>query len=144
MAVSDKNNEPWMNPSYSNNVLTGSYEDVWSEMKQYKFFDTVIADHPNGIMASSPPQGKSSRPGFTGHMSFVMSVNWFKPAMQASGRETFPQETKHLKNTSNSAKYLMCGGIDFMGHFPSSNGNKYILVAIDYVSKWVEAQAFPT
>ncbi|GKA10891.1 reverse transcriptase domain-containing protein [Tanacetum coccineum] len=35
-------------------------------------------------------------------------------------------------------------GIDFMGHFPSSNRNKYILVAIDYVSKWVEAQAFST
>ncbi|GKD56566.1 reverse transcriptase domain-containing protein [Tanacetum coccineum] len=35
-------------------------------------------------------------------------------------------------------------GIDFMGPFPSSNENKYILVAIDYVSKWVEAQAFPT
>ncbi|GJW22940.1 reverse transcriptase domain-containing protein [Tanacetum coccineum] len=35
-------------------------------------------------------------------------------------------------------------GIDFMGPFPSSNGNKYILVAIDYMSKWVEAQAFPT
>ncbi|GJZ87083.1 reverse transcriptase domain-containing protein [Tanacetum coccineum] len=35
-------------------------------------------------------------------------------------------------------------GIDFMGTFPSSNGKKYILVAIDYVSKWVEAQAFPT
>ncbi|GJX41875.1 putative nucleotidyltransferase, ribonuclease H [Tanacetum coccineum] len=34
-------------------------------------------------------------------------------------------------------------GIEFMGPFPSSNGNKYILVAI-YVSKWVEAQAFPT
>ncbi|GJT86256.1 MAK10-like protein [Tanacetum coccineum] len=34
-------------------------------------------------------------------------------------------------------------GIDFMGPFSSSNGNKYILVAIDYISKWVEAQAFP-
>nr|GEV82434.1 hypothetical protein [Tanacetum cinerariifolium] len=34
--------------------------------------------------------------------------------------------------------------IDFMGSFPSSKGNKYGLVAIDYVSKCVEAQAFPT
>ena len=35
-------------------------------------------------------------------------------------------------------------GIDFIGPFPPSGGNKYILVAVDYVSKWVEAQALPT
>ncbi|GKA57648.1 reverse transcriptase domain-containing protein [Tanacetum coccineum] len=35
-------------------------------------------------------------------------------------------------------------GIDFMGPFPSSHGNKYILVAVDYLSKWVEAKALPT
>lgn len=32
-------------------------------------------------------------------------------------------------------------GIDFMGPFPSSFGKEYILVAVDYVSKWVEAIA---
>ncbi|WZY77754.1 hypothetical protein YC2023_024138 [Brassica napus] len=37
-----------------------------------------------------------------------------------------------------------CWGIDFMGPFPSSYGNKYILVAVDCVSKWVEAIASPT
>ncbi|GJY48212.1 reverse transcriptase domain-containing protein [Tanacetum coccineum] len=35
-------------------------------------------------------------------------------------------------------------GIDFMGPFPSSRGNKYIVVAVDYLSKWVEAKALPT
>nr|GEY70886.1 reverse transcriptase domain-containing protein [Tanacetum cinerariifolium] len=35
-------------------------------------------------------------------------------------------------------------GIDFMGPFPSSRGNKYILVAVDYLSKWVEVKALPT
>nr|GEX27899.1 reverse transcriptase domain-containing protein [Tanacetum cinerariifolium] len=35
-------------------------------------------------------------------------------------------------------------GIDFMGPFPSSKGNKYFLVAVDYLSKWVEEKALPT
>ena len=30
-------------------------------------------------------------------------------------------------------------GIDFMGPFPTSYGHTYILVGVDYVSKWVEA-----
>ena len=34
-------------------------------------------------------------------------------------------------------------GIDFMGPFQPSFGNMYILVAVDYVSKWVEAIAYP-
>ncbi|XP_073152975.1 uncharacterized protein [Henckelia pumila] len=34
--------------------------------------------------------------------------------------------------------------IDFMGPFPNSFIKKYILVAVDYVSKWVEAEAFTT
>ncbi|GJZ81392.1 reverse transcriptase domain-containing protein [Tanacetum coccineum] len=35
-------------------------------------------------------------------------------------------------------------GIDFMRPFPSSRENKYILVVVDYLSKWVEAKALPT
>ncbi|KAI5338377.1 hypothetical protein L3X38_017648 [Prunus dulcis] len=30
-------------------------------------------------------------------------------------------------------------GIDFMGPFPLSHGYLYIIVAVDYISKWVEA-----
>ena len=30
-------------------------------------------------------------------------------------------------------------GIDFMGPFPSSCGNKNMLLVVDYVSEWVEA-----
>nr|GEX11565.1 hypothetical protein [Tanacetum cinerariifolium] len=35
-------------------------------------------------------------------------------------------------------------GLDFMGPFPYSKGNKCILVVVDSVSKWVKAQALPT
>ena len=34
-------------------------------------------------------------------------------------------------------------GIDFVGPFPSSFGNMYILLAVDYVCKSVEAIAYP-
>ena len=33
-------------------------------------------------------------------------------------------------------------GIDFMGPFPSSFRNIYILLAVDYVSKWLEVATF--
>ena len=33
--------------------------------------------------------------------------------------------------------------IDIMGYFPSSFGNLYILLAVDYASKWVEAISCP-
>ncbi|GJU42945.1 reverse transcriptase domain-containing protein [Tanacetum coccineum] len=35
-------------------------------------------------------------------------------------------------------------GIDFMGTFPKSYKFEYILVVVDYVSKWAKAQALPT
>ncbi|CAN6557395.1 unnamed protein product [Malus baccata var. baccata] len=47
--------------------------------------------------------------------------------------ETFPDE-----------QLLSIKGIDFMGPFPSSFGFNYILLAVDYVSKWVEAKATRT
>ena len=43
-----------------------------------------------------------------------------------------------LKNVLK-VKLFYVWGIDFMGPFPSSYGYKYILLVVDYVSKWVEA-----
>ena len=34
-------------------------------------------------------------------------------------------------------------GIDFIGPFPPSFGNQYILLVVDYVSKWVEGITCP-
>ncbi|GJT35302.1 reverse transcriptase domain-containing protein [Tanacetum coccineum] len=55
-----------------------------------------------------------------------------------SQRDEMPQ------NAIQVCEIFYVWGIDFMGPFPSSRGNKYILVAVDYLSKWVEAKALPT
>ncbi|GJS78828.1 reverse transcriptase domain-containing protein [Tanacetum coccineum] len=55
-----------------------------------------------------------------------------------SQRDEMPQ------NSIQVCEIFDVWGIDFMGPFPSSRGNKYILVAVDYLSKWVEAKALPT
>nr|GEW00712.1 reverse transcriptase domain-containing protein [Tanacetum cinerariifolium] len=55
-----------------------------------------------------------------------------------SQRDEMPQ------NTIQVCKIFDVWGIDFMGPIPSSKGNKYIRVEIDYLSKWVEAKALST
>nr|GEU81363.1 reverse transcriptase domain-containing protein [Tanacetum cinerariifolium] len=52
-----------------------------------------------------------------------------------SQRDEMPQNSIHVCEVFN------VWGIDFMGPFMSSRGNKYILVAVDYLSKWVEVKA---
>ena len=53
------------------------------------------------------------------------------------------RRTKCLSTISLKLSCLMCG-IDFMGPFPSSFFNQYILVAVNYISKWVEVIALPS
>ncbi|KAL0293177.1 UNVERIFIED_CONTAM: Transposon Ty3-G Gag-Pol polyprotein [Sesamum radiatum] len=53
------------------------------------------------------------------------------------------------RNQMPLAPILVCEifdvwGIDFMGPFPSSFGKSYIILGVDYVSKWVEAKATRT
>ncbi|GKC03467.1 reverse transcriptase domain-containing protein [Tanacetum coccineum] len=54
------------------------------------------------------------------------------------------QKDEMPQNTIQVCEIFDVWAIDFMGPFPSSRGNKYILVAVDYFSKWVEAKALPT
>nr|GEV77567.1 reverse transcriptase domain-containing protein [Tanacetum cinerariifolium] len=54
------------------------------------------------------------------------------------------QRDKMPQNIIKVCEIFYVWGIDFMGPFPSPRGNKYILVAVDYLSKWLEAKALPT
>ncbi|KAA3484039.1 reverse transcriptase [Gossypium australe] len=58
----------------------------------------------------------------------AMALKWYEMVLQ----------------TISEVELFDIWGIDFMGPFPPSWGNVYILLAIDYVSKWVEVVTLPT
>nr|GEW16128.1 RNA-directed DNA polymerase homolog [Tanacetum cinerariifolium] len=91
------------------------------------------------------PTSYDPTPAKDAQFNLMMSHSYSSNALTESYEGASPEMRQH-KSFDNVTVAHQEGimGIDFMGPFPSSNGNKYVLVAIDYVSKWVEAQAFPT
>nr|GFA34055.1 DNA-directed DNA polymerase [Tanacetum cinerariifolium] len=69
---------------------------------------------------------------------FVKNCDSCQRQGKISQRDEMPQ------NSIQTYEIFDVWGIDFMGPFLSSRGNKFILVAVDYLSKWVEAKALPT
>nr|GEU67679.1 hypothetical protein [Tanacetum cinerariifolium] len=63
-------------------------------------------------------------------------------ACQRSGR--ISQRDEMPLNNIQVSEIFDIWGIDFMGPFLKSQKFEYILVTIDYVSKWAEAKALPT
>ncbi|GJV23297.1 reverse transcriptase domain-containing protein [Tanacetum coccineum] len=59
-------------------------------------------------------------------------------------QEKISQRDEIPQNSIQVCEIFDVWGIDFMGPFPSSRGNKYILVAVDFLSKLVEAKVLPT
>nr|GEX28405.1 reverse transcriptase domain-containing protein [Tanacetum cinerariifolium] len=100
------------------------------------------------------PTGGHHGPNYTAKKVFDSSFYWpiiyrdahdlikFCDACQRQGK--FSQRDEMPHNSIQVYEIFDVWGIDFMGPFPSSSGNKYILVAVDYLSKRVEAKALPT
>ena len=75
---------------------------------------------------------------FKSAQEFVRHCDKCQRTGNISKRNQMPQ------NSMLEVELFDVWGIDFMGPFPPSFGKNYILVAVDYVSKWVEAVALPS
>nr|GEV93418.1 hypothetical protein [Tanacetum cinerariifolium] len=68
----------------------------------------------------------------------MVSISQRRKQGKISQRDEMPQ------NAIQVCEIFDVWGIYFMGPFPSSKGSKYVLVAVDYLSTWVEVKALPT
>ncbi|GJS74793.1 reverse transcriptase domain-containing protein [Tanacetum coccineum] len=75
----------------------------------------------------------------SGHEAFENPQSCHEGTHRGQGKISHRDEMP--QNAIQVCKIFDIWGIDSMGPFPSSKGNKYILVAVDYLSKWVEAKA---
>ncbi|CAN6585951.1 unnamed protein product [Malus baccata var. baccata] len=128
------------------------------EILDKKGCENVVADHLSRLVNASTDEADSLplQESFPDEQLLAVThqVPWYADIANylASGEiptEFSYQQRKKFLSTMPQQSILVIElfdiwGIDFMRPFPSSHGNLYILVAVDYVSKWVEAIASPT
>nr|GEZ08660.1 hypothetical protein [Tanacetum cinerariifolium] len=86
-----------------------------------------------------------STPWFADFANFHAG-NFIVKGMSSQQKKKFFKDVKHYFWDDPYLFQICANPIirRFMGPFSSSRGNRYILVAVDYLSKWVEAKAPPT
>ncbi|XP_070022903.1 uncharacterized protein [Nicotiana sylvestris] len=82
--------------------------------------------------------------GFFWPTMFKDVNQWVKGCNECQRTGNISRRHEMPMNPIQEVEVFDVWGIDFMGPLVNSYGNKYILVAVDYVSKWVEAAALPT
>nr|GEZ63630.1 reverse transcriptase domain-containing protein [Tanacetum cinerariifolium] len=150
-------------------ILDFSYEEFTFKVIDTKGAENLVADHLSRLEnphqnVPDPKEINESFPLETLYLVLLVSsegVYLARKPLKSSRLATLDQQEVTMGQITQpeskiSQKYEMAQnsiqvceifdvwGIDFMGPFLSSRGNKYILVALDYLSKWVEAKALPT
>ncbi|GJV96556.1 reverse transcriptase domain-containing protein [Tanacetum coccineum] len=93
------------------------------------------------MVPTTPPRKFLTQDSF-GLPFTEMPMTWSHDACQRQGK--ISQHDEMPQNAIQVCEIFDVWGIDFIGPFPYSRGNKYILLVVDYLSKWVEAKALPT
>nr|GFB20562.1 reverse transcriptase domain-containing protein [Tanacetum cinerariifolium] len=141
---------------YLNKVAHKDPSTPWfADLANYHAGNFIIKEAIDILNACfSGPTGGHYRANYTVKKVFDSGFYWptiYKDAFELVKRcdscqrqGKISQKDEMPQNSIQICKSFDVWGIDFMGPFLSSKGNKYILVAVDYLYKWVEAKAFPT
>ena len=114
-----------------------------SEGEQGKILQECHASPYGGHFAGDKTTHKILQSGFYWPTIFKDCFEWVKLCDQCQRMGNISKRHEMPLQGILVVQLFDVWGIDFMGPFPASFGNIYILLDVDYVSKWVEAIACP-
>ncbi|XP_065859870.1 uncharacterized protein [Euphorbia lathyris] len=117
------------------------------EIRDKKGVENVVADHlsrleQEEVDADTDADIQETFPDE--HLLSIRHVPWFADFANFLVGKLIPLDLSYQQRRKFLHDIFDVWGIDFMGPFPKSLKNEYILIAMDYVSKWVEAVALPS
>ena len=113
------------------------------ESEQCKILNECHASPYGGHFSRERTAHKILQSGFYWPTIFRDCAEWVKLCDRCQNIGNISSRNEMPLKGIMVVKIFDVWGIDFMGPFPQSFGNLYILLAVDYVSKWVEAVACP-
>ncbi|XP_060216833.1 uncharacterized protein LOC132644264 [Lycium barbarum] len=117
------------------------------EVKDRKGCENQVADHLSRLEEGGRPlDGLEINESFLDEQVMAGShdmIPWYADFANFHASDIMPVDLSFHQKKKFLIELFDVWGIDFMGPFVSSYSNRYILVAVDYVSKWVEAVALP-
>ncbi|KAJ9543636.1 LOW QUALITY PROTEIN: hypothetical protein OSB04_023343 [Centaurea solstitialis] len=111
--------------------------------EQHQILQDCHASPYGGHFGGQRTAAKILQSGFFWPTIFKDSFEFVKKCDRCQRTGNVSQRNEMPLNNILEVELFDVWGIDFMGPFPMSFHNQYILVAVDYVSKWVEAIACP-
>ena len=92
-----------------------------------------------GHFAARKTADKILQSGFYWPSIFKDAHSFYRECLQCQAAINISKRDEMPMRSILKVEIFDLWGIDFMGPFPPSDGKEYILVAVDYVSKWVDA-----
>ena len=112
---------------------------MYQKVNKAKILQECHASPYGGHFARDKTTHKILQSGFYWPTIFKDCFEWVKLCDQCQRMGNISKRHEMPLHGIMVVQLFDVWGIDFMGPFPSSFGNMYILLAVDYVSKWVEA-----
>ncbi|CAM8996271.1 unnamed protein product [Rhodiola kirilowii] len=134
----------WDDPFLYKLCADGLYSTCVYEDKIRWILERCHSSQYGGHGASSKIAAKVLQSGFYWPTLFKDAHEFVKVCDQCQRTRNISKQQEMPHQSILAVELFDVWGIDFMGPFPPSYGNQYILVAVNYVSKWVEAVATPT